>query len=82
MYVDFWDEITQPDGTVVKLSSVLGAQPNDDGPAEPPRLAAKLWDEYKQKLLSTFFSKERKKAKSFCEITTAIHFVDHAFGLA
>jgi len=67
VYVDLWDEITQPDGTIVKLSSVLGAQPNDDGPAEPPRLAAKFWDEYKQKLLSTFFGKERKTAEASYE---------------
>ena len=67
VYVDLWDEITQPDGTIVKLSSVLGAQPNEDGPAEPPRLAAKFWDEYKQKLLSTFFGKERKTAEASCE---------------
>lgn len=67
VYVDLWDEITQSDGTIVKLSSVLGAQPNEDGPAEPPRLAAKFWDEYKQKLLSTFFGKERKTTEASYE---------------
>ncbi|PPQ72764.1 hypothetical protein CVT26_003146 [Gymnopilus dilepis] len=62
VFVDLHDEITNLDGTVTKLADVLGARPSSDGtPAEPPRMAAKFWDEHKQKLLSTFFGKGKKE---------------------
>jgi len=53
VYVDLHDEIINADGSNIKLGDVLGS-----GLTEPPRLAAKYWDEHKQKLLSTFFGKK------------------------
>ncbi|KAF8961943.1 Endonuclease/exonuclease/phosphatase [Flammula alnicola] len=40
VFVDLRDEIANEDGTIVKLSDVLGAKPSDGCMAEPPRLAA------------------------------------------
>jgi len=78
VYVDLWDEITQPDGTVLKLSSVIGAQADDGDPVEPPRLAAKFWEEYKQKLLSTFFGKGEKSAAPPCDDEKATTTMTHS----
>ncbi|KAF8875958.1 Endonuclease/exonuclease/phosphatase [Gymnopilus junonius] len=62
VFVDMHDEITNLDGSTTKLVDVLGARPSPDGlPAEPPRMAAKYWDEHKQKLLSNFFGKGKKE---------------------
>ncbi|KAF7345671.1 DNA-(Apurinic or apyrimidinic site) lyase 2 [Mycena venus] len=56
VFIDFHDEIVDSNGDVVKLRDVLG--PPSAGGAEPPRIAAKFWDEYKQRLLDTFFGKK------------------------
>lgn len=64
VYIDLHDEITDADGAVTRLSDVLGARSVAGEPAEPPRLAAKYWDEFKQKLLSTFFGKKSDERKS------------------
>ncbi|KAH9479907.1 DNA-(apurinic or apyrimidinic site) endonuclease 2 [Psilocybe cubensis] len=67
VFVDFHDEIITTssrfsDGTptTIKLQDVLGAPPLPEtgAPADPPRIAAKYWEEYKQKLLSNFFGKK------------------------
>ncbi|KAF8199042.1 DNase I-like protein [Pholiota molesta] len=50
VFVDLHDEITKSDGSTTKLSDVLGAKPTPAGPAEPPRIAAKFWNEHRQKL--------------------------------
>ncbi|KAF8166074.1 Endonuclease/exonuclease/phosphatase [Mycena galopus ATCC 62051] len=55
VFIDFHDQIVDANGGVVKLREVLG--PITVG-AEPPRIAAKFWDEYKQRLLDTFFGKK------------------------
>ncbi|KAF8160011.1 Endonuclease/exonuclease/phosphatase [Crassisporium funariophilum] len=60
VYVDFRDEITDSHGNTVQLRDVLGVQAEANAVSEPPRLAAKFWDEYsgKQKLLVSFFGKK------------------------
>jgi len=60
VFVDFRDEITDVNGTTIKLRDVLGVQATPGEAKEPPRLAAKFWDEYsgKQMLLETFFGKQ------------------------
>ncbi|KAJ7230209.1 Endonuclease/exonuclease/phosphatase [Mycena pura] len=52
VFIDLHDRIVDAHGGELKLSDVLG--PGAAG-AEPPRIATKFWDEYKQRLLSTFF---------------------------
>ncbi|KAF4610457.1 hypothetical protein D9613_006552 [Agrocybe pediades] len=60
VYVDFHDEIVDVNGVKTRLADALGARPTAGGrPAEPPRLAAKHWDEFKQKSLATFFGKKK-----------------------
>ncbi|PPQ65181.1 hypothetical protein CVT24_011058 [Panaeolus cyanescens] len=57
VFVDFYDQIVNVStGVTTRLRDVLGAQrkEGEDAP-EPPRIAAKFWDEYKQSLLSSFF---------------------------
>ncbi|KAJ3493100.1 hypothetical protein NLJ89_g11091 [Agrocybe chaxingu] len=58
VFVDLFDEITNADGYTVRLRDVMGSRAADGTPPEPPRLAAKFWDEHKQKLLSNFFGKK------------------------
>ncbi|KAG7094037.1 hypothetical protein E1B28_007658 [Marasmius oreades] len=55
VYIDLHDEIIGRDGDTLKLKDILSGA--GDTKNEPPRLAAKFWDEYsgKQKLLSSFF---------------------------
>ncbi|KAJ6579091.1 Endonuclease/exonuclease/phosphatase [Mycena vulgaris] len=55
VFIDFHDQIVNAQGVVVELREVMG--PGATG-AEPPRLAAKFWIEYKQRLLDTFFGKK------------------------
>ena len=64
VFVDFHDEITDSRGATVKLCDVLGSSPTDSGPAEAPRLAAKNWDELKQKPLAAFFGKKSHAPES------------------
>ncbi|KAK6977709.1 DNA-lyase 2 [Favolaschia claudopus] len=55
VYIDLHDEIPHPTGEgTIKLRDVLGVSAG----TEPPRIAAKFWDEYKQRLLDTFFGKK------------------------
>jgi len=71
VFVHLRDEITNPDGSFTKLRDVLGVWSGDGlaNPPEPPRLAAKHWDEYKQQLLSTFFAKKLDCAPSQQQIS-------------
>ena len=59
IYIDLHDEITTPTGQKLSLRE---AMPLVEGQAEPPRLAARHWDEFsgKQTLLSSFFAKGAK----------------------
>lgn len=59
IYIDLHDEITTDAGERLFLRDVL---PTDGNMADPPRLAARRWEEYsgKQTLLSTFFGKGNK----------------------
>ena len=60
VFVDLKDEIIDNNGTTIKLRDVLGVQTAPGEVKEPPRLAAKFWDEYsgKQTLLENFFGKQ------------------------
>lgn len=57
IYIDLHDEITLESGEVVKLHDAMGQTANI---RNPPRIAAKYWDEFshKQTKLSTFFRKK------------------------
>ncbi|KAF9048923.1 Endonuclease/exonuclease/phosphatase [Panaeolus papilionaceus] len=57
VYVDFYDQIINiSTGVATKLRDVLGMQRKEgEEIPDPPRIAAKFWDEYKQSLLSSFF---------------------------
>ncbi|KAJ7125805.1 Endonuclease/exonuclease/phosphatase [Mycena crocata] len=55
VFIDLHEQIVDAQGAVHNLRDVLG--PGATG-AEPPRIAAKFWDEYKQRLLDTFFGKK------------------------
>ncbi|KAG1752308.1 Endonuclease/exonuclease/phosphatase [Suillus paluster] len=59
IYIDLHDEITTDTGEKLFLRDVL---PLDGNRSDPPRLAARRWEEYsgKQTLLSTFFGKGNK----------------------
>lgn len=65
VFVDLCDEIVNSDGSITKLQDVLGVQHADGFLVEPPRLAAKYWEEHKQKLLSTFFAKKSDNRPSY-----------------
>ncbi|KAF7297200.1 DNA-(apurinic or apyrimidinic site) lyase [Mycena indigotica] len=52
VFIDLRDSLVDNQGREILLQDVLGVTRE----AEPPRLAAKFWDEYKQRLLSTFFT--------------------------
>ncbi|KAJ7483602.1 Endonuclease/exonuclease/phosphatase [Mycena latifolia] len=54
-FIDLHEQIVDVHGAVIKLHDVMG--PRVVG-VEPPRIAAKFWDEYKQRLLDTFFGKK------------------------
>ncbi|OSD05269.1 DNase I-like protein [Trametes coccinea BRFM310] len=56
IYIDLRDELTLDTGETIKLRD---AMKQSDTAREPPRLAAKFWDEYsgKQTTLASFFSK-------------------------
>lgn len=60
VFVDFRDEIMNANGVTIKLRDVLGVQATSGKPKEPPRMAAKFWDEHsgKQTLLEKFFGKQ------------------------
>lgn len=59
IYIDLHDEITTPTGQKLSLREVM---PLGGAQIEPPRLAARRWDEFsgKQTLLSSFFAKGEK----------------------
>ncbi|KAJ7612999.1 Endonuclease/exonuclease/phosphatase [Roridomyces roridus] len=59
VFVDLHDEIIDANGVVVKLRDVV---PHPGG--EPPRIAAKFWDEYKQRKLDAFFGKKVVESSS------------------
>ncbi|KAJ7633987.1 Endonuclease/exonuclease/phosphatase [Mycena rosella] len=54
VFIDLHEQIVDAHGAVVKLRDVMGGGSD----AEPPRIAAKFWDKYKQMLLDTFFGKK------------------------
>ncbi|KAL1945101.1 hypothetical protein VTO73DRAFT_2721 [Trametes versicolor] len=56
IYIDLRDEITLESGETVKLCDAMR---QTDAAREPPRIAAKFWDEFsgKQTVLSAFFGK-------------------------
>ncbi|KAI0831869.1 DNase I-like protein [Trametes gibbosa] len=56
IYIDLRDEVTLESGETIKLRD---AMKQTVPPREPPRIAAKFWDEFsgKQTVLSAFFSK-------------------------
>ncbi|KAI0664392.1 Endonuclease/exonuclease/phosphatase [Cubamyces menziesii] len=56
IYIDLRDEITLESGETVRLCD---AMKQTDGTRDPPRIAAKFWDEFsgKQTVLSSFFGK-------------------------
>ncbi|KAN0088691.1 Endonuclease/exonuclease/phosphatase [Tylopilus felleus] len=58
IFIDLHDEITTSSGERLSLYEVMPL----DGQGEPPRLAARRWDEFsgKQTLLSSFFAKGEK----------------------
>ncbi|KAG8748411.1 Class II abasic (AP) endonuclease [Ceratobasidium sp. 414] len=61
VFIDLHDEITLPDGRVLRLADKLGQPFDETGRRrDPPPIATKFWDEFsgKQKLLSSFFSKK------------------------
>lgn len=61
VYIDLFDEITDPTtGAVVELRRAMGLQ--GDVKRDPPRLAARFWDEYsgKQTQLHKFFGQKSK----------------------
>ncbi|KAJ8085338.1 Class II abasic (AP) endonuclease [Marasmius tenuissimus] len=64
VYVDFHDEIVNEDGVTLQLKDLLSGA--GDMRVDPPRLAARYWDEYsgKQKLLSSFFGGKKAAAPS------------------
>ena len=66
VFVDFRDEITDVNGITIKLQDVLGVQATSGAVKEPPRLAAKFWDEYsgKQTLLENFFGRQPAGTKT------------------
>lgn len=70
VFVHLRDEVTNSDGSFTNLRDVLSV-PSRDGltPAQPPRLAAKYWDEHKQRLLSTFFV---NKSDTVCTSSQAL----------
>ncbi|TFK39608.1 Endonuclease/exonuclease/phosphatase [Crucibulum laeve] len=55
VYIDLHNEIIDAEGNTIRLGDVMGGLGR-----EPPRLAAKFWDEYsgKQMLLGQFFGKK------------------------
>lgn len=59
IFIDLHDEITTPAGQKLFLREVM---PKSGAQIEPPRLAARRWDEFsgKQTLLSSFFAKGGK----------------------
>ncbi|KII87135.1 hypothetical protein PLICRDRAFT_176924 [Plicaturopsis crispa FD-325 SS-3] len=70
-YIDLHDSITLPSGETRTLRETM----HMDGPKrDPPRLAARLWDEYsgKQTKLSTFFGKKAETAITKTPATTAV----------
>ncbi|KAJ7088856.1 Endonuclease/exonuclease/phosphatase [Mycena belliarum] len=58
VFIDLNEQIVDVHGTVVRLHDVLGCGVSG---VEPPRIAAKFWDEYKQRSLDTFFGKKISK---------------------
>ncbi|KAJ7491312.1 Endonuclease/exonuclease/phosphatase [Mycena galericulata] len=55
VFIDLHEQIVDAHGATVRLRDVL--RPGAVG-AEPPRIAAKFWDEYKQRLLDAFFGRK------------------------
>ncbi|KAJ7058091.1 Endonuclease/exonuclease/phosphatase [Mycena amicta] len=54
VFIDLHDSILDGQGKEIQLRDALGA--NKAVEQDLPRIAAKFWDEYKQRLLSTFFT--------------------------
>ncbi|PFH47647.1 hypothetical protein AMATHDRAFT_151641 [Amanita thiersii Skay4041] len=64
VYIDLHDEIQNADGSITRLRDMLGMPLKDSNPADPPRLAAKFWDEYsgKQMQLDKFFGRKTMRS--------------------
>ncbi|KAJ7719699.1 Endonuclease/exonuclease/phosphatase [Mycena maculata] len=59
VFIDLHEQIIDAHGSTVNLRDVL--RPGVGG-AEPPRITAKFWDEYKQRSLDAFFGKKTDSA--------------------
>ncbi|KAF8552229.1 DNase I-like protein [Imleria badia] len=72
IFIDLHDEITTSSGQKLFLRQVM---PVDGTQAEPPRLAARRWDEFsgKQTLLSSFFAKGGKMTAAPTASDTTTH---------
>ena len=79
VFVDFRDEIVDA-GITIKLQDVLGVQAIPGAAKEPPRLAAKFWDEYsaKQTLLENFFGRQPVDTHTLDQSSTAILVSDNS----
>ncbi|EAU90023.1 DNA-(apurinic or apyrimidinic site) lyase 2 [Coprinopsis cinerea okayama7 len=67
VYADFHDSIVDPStGKTIHLADVLGASKRDGKIPDPPRIAAKNWEEFsgKQTSLQQFFKGSAKKPAS------------------
>jgi AP endonuclease-2 len=66
VFIDLYDEITLPDGQILRLVDKLAPLDKVGLHRDPPPISTKHWDEFsgKQKLLSTFFSKRSTTAMS------------------
>jgi len=56
VFVDLHDEIQLPSGEMVKIRDAMRY---DDAKRQPPRISAAFWIEFKQKLLSNFFTSKK-----------------------
>ena len=73
VFVDFRDEITDANGITIRLQDVLGVHATPGAAKEPPRLAAKFWNEYsgKQTSLKTFFGRQSADTQSLDKSSTS-----------
>ncbi|KAF9443310.1 DNase I-like protein [Macrolepiota fuliginosa MF-IS2] len=71
VFIDLHDQIIMHDSSVVKLVDVVGVKGKLEGPNEPPRLAAKFWEEHsgKQTLLDNFFGKNKKTSEGVVSVS-------------
>ena len=93
IYIDLHDEITLDSGKTLTLREAMKM---DGEPRQPPRIAAKFWNEFasKQKLLSTFFGQKAVLQRNASESSASSQSgtppepnlvnsqVDHGAGLA